>query len=98
MPIHCLGDFGTRGIFSINRVFPLVFAVTSLPLIWSAGAAIGDSALAFVIDDGRRKSIWIPMDSRIGDRHGASCYFRRCAVAGDINTMTAAADASRSPS
>ena len=32
------------------------------------------------------------MDFRIGDGHGALVIHHRCAVAGDINTVTAAAD------
>ena len=39
--------------------------------------------LAFVIDDGLVTNRLIPMDSRIGDGHGA--VYPPSAVAGDIN-------------
>ncbi|KAB2432512.1 hypothetical protein F8B21_12455, partial [Escherichia coli] len=45
-------DFGTRGIFSINSGFSTVIRGGVVTVDLSAGAAIGDSALAFVIDDG----------------------------------------------
>ncbi|MJD57056.1 hypothetical protein DL500_23490, partial [Escherichia coli] len=84
-------DFGTRGIFSINSGFSTVIRGGVVTVDLSAGAAIGDSALAFVIDDGL---VAVNLDTdglRIGDGHGA-LVIHRCAVAGDINTVTAAAD------
>ena len=56
-------DFGTRGIFSINSGFSTVIRGGVVTVDLSAGAAIGDSALAFVIDDGGRRQSgyrWTP--------------------------------------
>ena len=60
-------DFGTRGIFSINSGFSTVIRGGVVTVDLSAGAAIGDSALAFVIDDGL---VAVNLDTdglRIGD-------------------------------
>ncbi|OZP21569.1 hypothetical protein CG697_18750, partial [Escherichia coli] len=84
-------DFGTRGIFSINSGFSTVIRGGVVTVNLSAGATVGDGALAFVIDDGL---VTVNLDThglRIGDGHGA-LVIHRCAVAGDINTVTAAAD------
>ncbi|OZO93283.1 hypothetical protein CG703_12100 [Escherichia coli] len=84
-------DFGTRGIFSINSGFTPVIRRGVVTVNLRAGAAVGDGALAFVIDDGL---VTVDLDThglRIGDGHGALVIHRR-AVAGDINTVTAAAD------
>ena len=72
-------------------VLPLLFAVASSPLICVPVPPLVMSALAFVIDDGL---VAVNLDThglRIGDGHGALVIHRR-AVAGDINTVTAAAD------
>ncbi|MBC0762249.1 hypothetical protein FSG45_021075, partial [Escherichia coli] len=56
-------DFGTRGIFSINSGFSTVIRGGVVTVDLSAGAAIGDSALASLLTMAWSPSIWIPMDS-----------------------------------
>ena len=84
-------DFRTGGILAVNDGFAVVVCCGVVTVNLCAGATVGDGALAFVIDDGL---VTVDLDThglRIGDGHGA-LVIHRCAVAGDINTVTAAAD------
>src|SRR5699024_3954103 len=84
-------NFRTGGILAVNGGFAVVVCRGVITVNLRAGATVGDGALAFVVNN-RLVAVNLDTDGlRIGDGHGA-LVIHRCAVAGDINTVTAAAD------
>ena len=84
-------DFRAGGILAVNGGFAAVIRRGVVTVNLRTGAAVGDGALTFVVNN---RLVTVDLDThglRIGDGHGA-LVIHRCAVAGDINAVTAAAD------
>ena len=83
-------DFGSGRALTINGGFTVIVHGGFITVNLRAGATVADGTVTVVIDN-RLVAVDLNTDGiRIGDSH-AAFVVHRCAVAGDINTVTAAA-------